>query len=236
MIIIFLKILYGPQYFNNKFHYEMIPYFEDLISYKELHKNGQVIILSWLNDKINDKELFEKFIKSSKEAKLCALAVAEENLISKKKEIDIKSLHIINRFLNQKDKEFSNAYSGLILRKVNNSNFIKFYPFLNKYSKTSLCLDEPRYFLNLLISCAKDFPKECLTLVENINFNKSPNIQDIGYYREEPVQLILAIYSKLNMDSKNNKKYIKKSLDIFDSMLTHNHLRTSANNAIELTV
>lgn len=235
-VTILKNSIWASQYFNNKFHYEMIPYFDDLISHNELHKNGEVIIYSWLNDRINDKELFEKFIKSSKEAKLCALDVAEKNLISKKGEIDIKSLHIINSFLNQRDKEFSSAYSALILRKVNNSNFIKLYPFLNKYSKTSLCLDEPRYFLDLLISCAKDYPKECLKLVENMNFNKSPNIQDVGYYREEPVQLILAIYSKLNMDSKNNKKYIKKSLDIFDNMLTHSHLRASANNAIELTL
>jgi len=235
-VAILKNSIWASNYFNNKFHNDMISYFEDIIKNNEIHKDGRVIILSWLNDKINDKELFEKFINSSKEAKLCALYIAEENLINKNKEINIKSLHIINSFLNQKDKEFSNAYSGLILRKVNNGNFIKLYLFLNKYSKTSLCLDEPKYFLDLLIACAKDYPKKCLKLVKNMNFNNPPNIQDGGYYREEPVQLILAIYSKLNMDSKNNKEHIKKSLDIFDAMLTHNHLRASAKNAIELII
>jgi hypothetical protein len=115
-------------------------------------------------------------------------------------------------------------------------NFEQFNPFLNLYSKTSLCLDEPRYFLQLLLTCTKTHPLECLKLVENMNFIRVPNIQERGHYDKEPVQLILAIYSKLNMDSKNNKKSIKKVLDIFDSMLTHNHLITSANNAIELTL
>jgi hypothetical protein len=95
---------------------------------------------------------------------------------------------------------------------------------------------EPLYFLQLLIKCARDYPIECLKLVENMNFSKTPNIQERGYYREEPVQLILAIYSKLNMNLKKNKKYVRKSLDIFDSMLTHNHLRNSANKAIETAI
>ena len=68
-----------------------------------------------------------------------------------------------------------------------------------------------------------------------MNFIKTPNIQGRGYYGDEPVQLILAIYSKLNMDL-NNKKNVIKALNIFDSMLTQNHLRQSANNAIELTL
>jgi hypothetical protein len=38
------------------------------------------------------------------------------------------------------------------------------------------------------------------------------------------------------MDIKNNKKHIKIALDIFDSMLKHNHLRNAANDAIELAI
>lgn len=224
------------QYFNNVFHNEMIPYFEKIIKNKVLHKKGQVIVLSYLIEKINDKELFELFFKSSKEAKLCAFKIAEANLINKEGEIDDKSLNILNRLLGEKDKDFSSSFSGLVLRKIKNKNFEEFYPFLKTYSKTSLCLDEPRYFLQLLLKCAKDYPLECLQLVENMNLEKTPNIQERGYYSEEPVQLILAIYSKLNLHPKKNRKSIKKSLDIFDVMLTHSHLRVSANKAIEMTL
>lgn len=226
----------ASQYFNIKYHYEMHSYFENLINHKELHKDGQVIVLSWLIHNINDKKLFELFFKSSKEAKLCSLQVAEANLIDEKGKIDKKSLNIITRLLKQKDKNFSSSYSGLVLRKIKNKNFKQLYPFLYKYSKSSLCMDEPSYFLQLLLECVKDYPLECLKLVENMNFYKTPNIQGIAYYRDEPVQLILAIYSKLNMDLKNNKQNVIKALDIFDSMLTLNHLRLSANNAIELTL
>ncbi|WP_452221435.1 hypothetical protein [Lacinutrix salivirga] len=226
----------ASQYFNNKYHDKMYSYFEKFITHKELHKDGHVIVLSWLFESINDKKLFERFFKSSKEAKLCAINVAEANLIDSKEKINIKSLDILKRLLKQKDKEFSSAYSGLILRKIKKNNFKQVYSFLILYSKTSLCMDEPRYFLMLLLTCTKDYPLECLRLLENMNFKRIPNIQESGHYREEPVQLVLAIYSKLNMDLKKNKKHVRKSLDIFDSMLKHNHLRASANKAIELTI
>ena len=94
---------------------------------------------------------------------------------------------------------------------------------------------QPRYFFQLLLSCAKDYPIECLTLVEKLKFDRIPNVQLKGHYDKEPVQLILAIYTKLNMNLSKNRKYVKKSLDIFDSMLKHNHLRISVNQAIQLT-
>lgn len=72
--------------------------------------------------------------------------------------------------------------------------------------------------------------------IKNMNFGNIPYIQGSGYYDEEPVKLILAKYSKLNLESEKNKKHIQVSLDIFDSMLKHNHLRISANNAIDLII
>ena len=94
---------------------------------------------------------------------------------------------------------------------------------------------QPNYFLQLLLSCAKDHPLKCLKLVQNLKFDRIPDIRLKGYYGNEPVQLILAIYSKLNMKLSENRKHVKKSLDIFDAMLKHNHLRTSVNQAISLS-
>ncbi|WP_046755442.1 hypothetical protein [Kordia jejudonensis] len=226
------------QYFNTKFHHQMQSYFDKIIKYEELHENGNVLVLSWINDKINNKPLYDKFVKSSDNAKLCALKIAEANLFDRDDNsiVNEKSLSIINAFLNKSGDEFSHAYSGLILRKIKPIKFKLLYDFLVKYSKSELCMDEPRYFLQLLLSSAKEHPKKCLRLLQNMNFSNRPDIQESGYYDKEPVQLILAIYSKLNMDSKNNKKYIKIALDIFDSMLKHNHLRNAANDAIELSM
>lgn len=223
------------QYFNHKFHYQMGPYFEKLIKHKELHSEGNVIVLSWLDDKINDKKLYRKFIKHSDAAKLCALKIAEANLTDEKGNLHKRSFQILHSFLNENNEDFATAYSGIVLRKFKYHNFINVYPFLIKYSKSKLCMDQPSYFLQLLLGCAKNYPIECLTLVQNLKFDRIPNIQLRGHYDKEPVQLILAIYTKLNMELKKNRKYVKNSLDIFDSMLKHNHLRISINQAIQLT-
>jgi len=223
------------QYFNVKFHYEMHTYFEKIIEHKELHNEGNVIIISWLNDEINDEKLYKKFVNSSDEAKLCALKIAEANLFNQNGKPDKKSFKILNSFLKEKSDNFASAYSGIILRKFKHYNFKETYPFLINYSKSQLCMIEPSYFLQLLLSCAKEHPVKCLVLVQNLSFDRIPDIQLRGFYRNEPVQLILAIYSKLNMNLKDNRKYVKKSLDVFDAMLKHNHLRASVNQAIELT-
>ena len=225
----------ASQYFNNAFHFDMYPYFEQIIKCEELHRNGCAIVLSWLNEAIDDKRLYKRFISSSDEAKFCAIKIAEANLLEKSGEINSKSLQIITGFLNQRGKGFASAYSRLIWRKLATCNFKLFYPFLIKYAKSKLCMKEPYGFLKLLLTCVEGYPKECLILIQQLDFCRAPNIQESGYYGKEPVQLILALYSKLNMELKKNRKYVKKSLDIFDSMLKHDHLRIPANNAIELT-
>lgn len=233
----FLKNTFrASQYYNNKFHSEMYPYFDKIIKNKELHSDGNLIVLSWFNDEINDEKLYKRFVSSSNDAKLCAIKIAEANLFNKNGEVSEKALKTLSDFLNIKEKEFSNAYSGMILRKFKLENFKILYPFLLKYSKSRACIGQPRYFLKLLLKCARDYPIECLELISNLDFTIIPNIQERNYYDKEPVQLILAIYTILNSNFKENKKQIRISLNIFDSMLKHNHLRVSANNAIELTI
>tara|TARA_R110000744_G_scaffold111486_1_gene209740 strand:+ start:1912 stop:6369 length:4458 start_codon:yes stop_codon:yes gene_type:complete len=222
------------QYFNVKFHKEMYPYFEKIIQNKELHKDGHVIVLSWLNEKMSDKRLYKKFIKSSSEAKLCALNIAEANLYNENETTSKRAFKILLEFLNKNNEDFATAYSGIILRKFKKHNFEESYEFLLKYSKSKLCMAQPSYFLQLLLTCVNEHPVKCLHLIQNLNYHKTPNIQRRGYYDKEPVQLILAIYSKLNMDLENNRKFIKKSLDIFDDMLKHNHLRSTLNEAMDL--
>lgn len=222
------------QYFNNKFHDEMEYYFQKVIETPEMHKQSYVMIASWLLGLDKQKDLYNRFINTGKEAKLCAIDVAEEFLITKDKSgINFKALSILSEFLSETDKEFAGEYSYVILRKFSLENFTDLLPFLNKYSKTILCRKDPRYFIQYLSKCSKIYPEECLKLLQNIDFRDSPDVQDSGYYDKEPIQLILGIYSKLVSEINKNEKLINKSLNIFDDMLKHRHLRSNANQAIE---
>lgn len=220
-------------YFNNKFYSRMLSLHNKVIENKELHDKGSCLIIhSWLLGYDKNKEYYNKFIKSSKKAKLKAIHIAEENLFKDGK-IDKKCLDILFEFINQKDDDFAHSYSTLILRKFNNSNFKELLPFIKKYSKTVLFRNEPRYFLQYLLQCAKDYPNECLELLENMKFNKLTTIQDRGHYDSEPVQLVLSIYSSLNNNFKKNKKQIEKTLTVFDNMLKLDHLRLNSNKVID---
>lgn len=222
------------QYFNPKFHFEMYPYFHSIIKNECLHENGNVIVLSWINDKINDKKLYQKFIKSSDKAKLCAIRIAEANIFDSNDEINIKCLEILYSFLHKKDEDFADAYSTFILREIKKEKFELFYDFLVQYSRSSICMLQPRYFLQLIHNCANQFPKKCLYLMQNLSLGNIPDIQSKSYYSKEPVQIIVGIYSKLTEDFQKNKKDIDKTLDLFDSMLKYNHLRIASNEAIDL--
>ncbi|WP_445720136.1 NACHT domain-containing protein [Flavobacterium sp.] len=223
----------SASYFNNKFYLNMLPLMDKVIDNEELHENGSYLIVhSWLLGYDKNKQYYKRFINSSKKAKLQALHIAEGNLFEKE-EIDEKCLDILFEFINQIDDDFASSYSTLILRKFNNSNFMELLPFMRKYSKTILFRKQPRYFLEYLLRCTKDYPNECLELLENMRFNKVISVQDKGHFDAEPVQLILSIYSSLNNDFNTNKKQIEKALTVFDDMLKIDHLRLNSNRVMD---
>ncbi len=165
---------------------------------------------------------------------MCALHVAEEFLINEDDTtINEDALSILYELIGEKDKDIATKYACIVLRKFKANNFEVFFNFLQKYSKSQLCRMHPNYFLEYLLKCSKDYPKECMELLENMNFASIPNIQKSSYYDKEPVQLILGIYSKLVSKVNKDQSLVNKALDIFDSMLRHEHLRSSANQAIE---
>lgn len=223
----------SASFFNKKFYSNMLPLMDKVINNEELHDKGSYLIVhSWLLGYDKNKQYYNRFINSSKKAKLQALHIAEENIFAKAL-MDKKCLAILFEFINQIDDDFASSYSTLILRKFNNSNFKELLPLMKKYSKTILFRNQPRYFLQYLLQCAKDYPNECLELLENMKFNKVTTVQDRGHYDAEPVQLVLSIYSSLNNNFTTNKKQIERALTVFDDMLKLDHLRLNSNKVMD---
>ncbi|MEN2412150.1 NACHT domain-containing protein [Flavobacterium mesophilum] len=219
-------------YFRNAYYEEMKPLFRKIIENEELHKNGGVLIaLNWISGLDKEKIFYNSFVSKSVTANLELLRTAEANII-KDGEMDAKCMDIFFQFLNC-NKDFANVYSGFVLRKFTVANFKMFFPFMKKYARSEVFRSEPRYFLKYLMQCSKDFPVECLELVRVMSFKKGPNFKNRGQYDSEPVQLILSIYSSLNNNFKSNKKEIQVSLKIFDNMMRLDHLRYSANSALD---
>lgn len=221
------------QYYNNSFHAEMEDYIVALMENEETQQTNYVLVNSYLEGKIYGKKYYKDFVAKGKSAILCALKVAEEFLFYNGS-LNNKALNMLYEFLNSDDIEIARKYEAIILRKFKKGNFLELYDFMLVYSKSEVCKRAPHYFLDYLILNSKDYPNECLKLIENIDFSRNPNIEEFGYYDKEPIQLILGIYSKLLIPLKKDKEKIEKCLDIFDGMLKHTHLRNNATRAIEL--
>lgn len=220
-------------YFNSEFHSRMIPLIEKVIENEDLHDNGTYLIVhSWILGYDKNEKYYNKLINCSKKAKLKAIKVAEANLF-KDGTMNNKCLSILFSFLTEKDEDFAHLYSALALRKFKPENFNVLFPFMKKYSKSNLFKMNPRYFLQYLLKCVQDYPKECLELISYMDFDKEIGIQNRGHYDSEPVQLILAIYSSLNNNFHTDKRFIERSLTIFDNMLKKDHLRNNSNKVIE---
>lgn len=223
----------AASYFGEKFYDEMKPYYNKIIDNEELHKNGSVLIVhNWILGRDKDKSFYNRLAAKGNVAKLEILRVAEGNIFHKKK-IDNKCLDIFFEFLNETHDDFAHSYSGFILRKFKVSQFKQLLLFMKKYAKTELFKKDPRYFLQYLLKCTKEYPIDSLELLKHMDFSRATNIQMRGHYDAEPVQLILAIYSSLNNNFTGNSKQIEHALTIFDNMLTLGHLRISSNKAIE---
>ena len=135
--------------------------------------------------------------------------------------------------LKYKDNEAASRYSGLVLRQFKPNVFNDVLPFLKAYVKSSHAKKEPRYLFNLLTECSKDFPLECLELMQAAIDFEDDNILERWYVDKEPVQVVLSIYSSLNKDFNSNMGKLEETLDLFDVLLQNNRLRIHANQAID---
>ncbi|MCT3760649.1 AAA family ATPase [Elizabethkingia anophelis] len=221
------------QYFNESYHNDMEDYITLLMNCPETHKLNYILISSYLNELTFGLKYYKQFVNKSIDSKLCAMHVAEKNLIINK-HVNQRALSILFDFLDESEKEIAREYSAIILRKFKVENFNELFDFINVYSKSKVCKIDSHYFINFLIECVKYYPEECLILLENMNLTKDQDTYEYQFYNKEPIQLVLSIYSKLVSKLRKDKMQISRCLDLFDGMLTLPHLRNNANNAIEL--
>ena len=105
----------------------------------------------------------------------------DDLVILKEGAVVLNSRYIFDivRKINSDDIEIAREYEAIILRKFKNGEFLELYDFMLAYSKSKVCKRAPHYFLDYLILHSKDYPNECLKLIENIDFSRNPNAHHI---------------------------------------------------------
>ncbi|RZM12540.1 MAG: hypothetical protein EOO88_45540, partial [Pedobacter sp.] len=152
------------QYFNNTRHSQMDFYFEEILQYPELYESCYFFVSSWVFKRIDDYEIYDRFMRLGGKALKCAIKVAE-NLLSAEDGINERCIQVLFRCLDQVDYDLSREFSGLVLRKFKPNNFPELHPFIIKYVTTGHFAKDPRYLFEYLIECAAAYPCECLALL-----------------------------------------------------------------------
>ncbi|MBB1643888.1 NACHT domain-containing NTPase [Sphingobacterium sp. UME9] len=222
----------SAHFFNHKFHHQMQFYFDEVLKYPNLYEQCYVFVSSWLIESISDFAIYDSFLKLGEDAAKCALTVAEEFLINEEG-VNFRALDVIEHCLSFEDDDLSGRISCIVLRKFKIEYFQELSSFVKKYISTIHFARDPRYLLLYLTECSAAYPLECLDLIKEMIIPENVDISKRGYLHDEPLTLILAIYSKLQQGQLRYRNERRRALDIFDRMLALPAIRQKATNALE---
>lgn len=220
------------QYYNNTFHDQMDFYFKEMFLHEELHEQCYFFVSSWVFEKIDDYDMYMEFMALGEKAYKCAMAVAESFLVGDDG-VNQRCLVILDKCLGQNETDLSHEFSGLVLRKFTALHFNQLLGFIEHYVLTAHFAKDPRYLFEYLTECAALYPCECLALLCKMNLPFNVDIRETAYLGDEPLILVLAIYSKLRDVKYKYKVEQEKALDEFDRMLTMPSIRIKALEAME---
>lgn len=223
----------AAQYFNNGFHNELSFYFDEIILHEELHEQSFFFVSSYIFDHINDYPLYERFVKLGDKAIKCAITVAEKFLKTMNGSINIKALQVLEHCLGNTSGDLSHEFSGVVLRKFKIVDFLSTQVYLKKYIASKQFNSDPRYLLEYLTECSSIYPVECLKLLDEINWPINVDITEKGYLGDEPLILVLSIYSRLRIEPFKYRVEQRKTLDLFDNLLAIPSIRMKAFEAMD---
>jgi hypothetical protein len=228
-----LKYSINPaQYFNNQFHDRMGFYFEEMFLHEELYYKCYFFVNSWVFEHIDDFKMYDRFMGLGQKAIECAIDVAESFLI-KDGIVNQRSMQVLERCLSHSEFDLSHEYSGLVLRVFKIENFRELCGFIEKYIATDQFSNDPRYLLEFLTECSSLYPKECLDLLVRMNTIENVDLSKKAYLGDEPLVLVLAIYSRLRLEPFKYGEEQKTALDCFDKLLGIPSIRYKALEAME---
>jgi hypothetical protein len=220
------------QYYNNSYHARMGFYFDEMLKHEELYKDCYFFISSWLFKDIDDYAMYDNFMELGGDTLQCAMEVAEKFLVADEG-INERCIQVLERCLSQGDQDLSREFSGLVLREFKTEHFLQLYGLIAQYVTTAHFAKDPRYLFEYLTECAAIHPCQCLELLCKMDLPFDLDIRETAYLGDEPLVLVLAVYSKLWNEPFIYGDEREKALDEFDRMLTIPSIRNKAFEAME---
>ncbi len=228
--------MWSAGYFATSYFLEMDSFFEAADKIEECHEGLTVIYYSgWLKGVEGAEQRLFALLKGSKVARREAARVAmnSQNLIQRDRSLEPRCLSLIDYTIGRKHKDIWREYSNAFLR-FETSDFDVLLPVLLKYSKSLAFRHYPANFCEYLTKCcSKKTVKDCVSLVTQLDKLFGPDGTSDSFYRQEPINSLLAVYNTLGNDLKSVKDK-KQCMDTFDKMLLQPQHREVTYRAIEL--
>lgn len=139
-----------------------------------------------------------------------------------------KSIEIFEMFMDDFDSEVVDAYGHSFLW-LPKERFSLLLPIIKKYAELMANKKVSSYYYEYLLSGVRQYPKDCLELVEHFDKYQEPSISEGSYYDKEVIQIILSVYNVLfEEDAEQNHDYLAKSIAIFDRILQNDTFRSTS--------
>ncbi|MBB6005130.1 NACHT domain-containing NTPase [Arcicella rosea] len=199
------------------FEYEdVMPEIAEILYYYWINGNDQAynLLMSMAND--NSKVKAKLVDSSAQVLKECEPKYWE------------KSIEIFEMFMDDCDSEVVDAYGHSFLW-LPKERFSLLLPSIKKYAKLMATKKVSRYYYEYLLSGVRQYPKDCLELVEHFDKYQEPSISEGNYYDKEVIQIILSVYNVLfEEDAEQNHHYLVKAISIFDRILQNDTFRSTS--------
>lgn len=192
---------------------KLIPFFKKATEINESHKLiSRILFYAWLSNHEGGQELLDSVLSKSSIAIKTSVKVAFEYLHEEK--YSDKCWSIINRFLDENEKEIGEEYdSGLL--EFNDKVSPDIIEFIDKYVESNIGKYRNQFFYEYLIEISKDEPHKCIEW--SLNFNNNLNCND-DYQISKPLDVILQSYNAIREEDKEDQT-LEKAMDAFDGVL-----------------
>ena len=205
----------GSRVINAVFHYNfkrVISFVNDTITLPEAAEHlGVYLLYGWFYGNESSKELLLKL--HEQQPKSIGESIQQACRYLNEKEFQKKCLFILNRYADDKRKMVREGFShGFHYLHPNDLPLLT--DIIAKYITE---LNEERLYslYHYLISCTKDYPRECVKIVGMIDFDK---ISENRFEIEEPIKILMLSYNSIRKydTSESSAEYV---MDVFDTTL-----------------
>lgn len=135
-----------------------------------------------------------------------------------------KCLEIINKYVLQESRNISFIYE-LAFQKFKVEDFEQWQPMMEQF--VSIPRINMSNFYKYLLNCVKDYPSECIDLLENFNIH---HIEEFSFNNTKALDVLLEAYRNLDKTDFNQGE---KAMNIFDKMIQHPTYRENAKQIVE---